>query len=67
MDVAQLLWIVLFSSIGLGFFVYGRKAVEDRADELRPGPDRPSLFPSSKALLVAVGVLLTAIPNSIRM
>lgn len=67
MDVAQLLWIVLFSSIGLGFFVYGRK-------QWKIVPMSCGLvlmiypyFLSSKALLVAVGVLLTAIPYFIRM
>ncbi len=66
MNTAQLLWIVLFSSIGLGFFLYGRKQWK-----VVPMVCGLSLmvypyFVSSTVLLVFVGIVLTALPYFLR-
>ena len=67
MNIANLLWGVLFSSIGLGFFIYGRK---QRA--VVPFLCGLALmvypyFLSSQIALVAVGILLMAIPYFVRL
>lgn len=66
MTAATLLWDVLFSSIGLGFFIYGKKQ----------GAHVPlacgillmiyTFFVSSTVWLVGIGTVLTAIPFLIR-
>jgi len=64
---AALLWGVLFGSIGLGFFLYGRK--QRRVAPLVCGLALmvyPYFMPST-VVLVLVGVLLMAIPYFIRM
>ncbi len=66
MNTAQLLWIVLFSSIGLGFLLYGKKRWK-----VVPMICGLSLmvypyFVSSTVLLVFVGVVLMAIPYFVR-
>lgn len=64
---AQLMWGMLFGSIGLGFFVYGRK-------QKAPVPLAVGvvlmvypLFVSNTYLMVLVGVLLCAVPYFIRL
>ena len=66
MNASTLLWGVLFGSIGLGFFVYGRKqrAIVPLACGLAL-----MVFPyfvSGTVLLVVVGVALMAIPWFVR-
>jgi hypothetical protein len=67
MNTSSLLWGLLFGSIGLGFFVYGRKQkvvvplVCGVALMIFP------YFVSNTVLLVALGVVLIAIPYFIRM
>ncbi len=67
MTTAQLLWGVLFSSIGLGYFLYGKKQrtvvplVCGIALMVYP------YFISSPTLLVIVGVVLAAIPYFVRL
>jgi hypothetical protein len=66
MDTSSLLWGLLFSSIGLGFFVYGRRqrAVAPLACGLAL-----MVFPyfvSSPLALVLIGVTLMAIPYFLR-
>ena len=67
MSTGLLLWGLLFSSIGLGFFLYGRKQravvplVCGLALMVYP------YFISNVALLVAVGVALTAVPYFLRL
>ncbi len=66
-DEAELLWGVLFSSLGLGYFIYGKKQ----------GAVVPLLcglalmvypyFVASVIGLVLVGVALTAIPYFFRL
>jgi hypothetical protein len=67
MDTSSLLWGLLFGSIGLGFFVYGRrqKAVVPLACGVAL-----MIFPylvSNTILLVLLGVALIAIPYFVRM
>ena len=62
MDTSSLLLGLMFSSIGLGFFVYGRK--QRVAMPLICGIALLvyPYFVSNNALLVAIGVALIAIP-----
>jgi len=65
-DASQLLWGVLFGSIGLGFFLYGKK--QKAVVPLFAGIAL-MLFPSfttNTYLLVGVGILLTALPYFVR-
>ena len=66
MDTSSLLLGLVFSSIGLGFFIYGRK-------QKVPVPLLCGLalmvypyFISNNALLIAIGVVLIAIPYFVR-
>ena len=66
MTTATLLWGVLFSAIGLGFLVYGKRqrAIVPLACGLTL-----MIFPyfiSNSALLVVVGIVLVVIPYFIR-
>jgi hypothetical protein len=66
MQAAQLLWGLLFSSIGLGFFLYGRK--QRVVAPLLCGIALmiyPYFVPNA-VLLVAIGVVLCAIPYYFR-
>ncbi|NKF23181.1 hypothetical protein [Solimonas marina] len=62
MDTELLLWGLLFSSIGLGFFIYGKK--QQRLVPLLCGLVLMvyPYFISSAVALVAIGVALCAIP-----
>ena len=67
MNTTLLLWSLLFSSIGLGFFVYGKKQ-----KAIIPLFSGLSLmiypyFVSSTLLLVAIGVALMALPYFVRL
>lgn len=67
MNTATLLWGLLFGSIGLGFFVYGRrqKAVVPLLAGLAL-----MIFPyfiSNTIALVTLGIVLMAIPYFIRL
>ncbi len=64
---ASLLWGLLFSSIGLGFFIYGKK---QRAVVPLVCGLVLMIFPyfvSNVMLLVGIGVLLMAIPYFFRL
>ena len=66
MNASTLLWGMLFGSIGLGFFVYGKKqrAIVPLACGLAL-----MVFPyfvSGTLLLIAIGVALMAIPYFVR-
>ena len=67
MNESWLLWGLLFGSIGLGFFMYGRK-------QKAPVPLICGLalmffpyFVSNTLLLVAIGVALMVIPYFVRL
>jgi len=67
LDTSSLLWGLLFGSIGLGFFVYGRR--QKRVVPLVCGLTL-MIFPyfvSNTALLVMLGIALIAIPYFVRM
>jgi hypothetical protein len=64
---AQLLWGLLFGSIGLGFFIYGKK---QRAVVPLVCGLALMVFPyfvSNVMLLVGIGVLLMALPCFLRL
>jgi len=66
MDVAVLLWGLLFSSIGLGFFIYGKK---QRAVVPLVCGLVLMIFPyfvANTTLLVVIGVALVALPYFLR-
>jgi hypothetical protein len=66
MSVSLLFWGLLFSSIGLGFVIYGKK---QRAPTPLVCGVVLILFPyfvSSSAWLVAIGIVLVAIPYFVR-
>jgi hypothetical protein len=66
MSAGQLLWGLLFSSIGLGFFIYGKKQrvpvplVCGIALMIYP------YFVANLYLLVAIGIALAAVPYFFR-
>jgi hypothetical protein len=67
MNASVLLWGLLFSSIGLGFFLYGRK--QRAVVPLVCGlvlMIYPYFIPNRIAL-VAIGIVLTAIPYFFRL
>ena len=63
---AFLLWSVLFSSIGLGFFVYGRK--QRSLMPLLTGLALMSYpyFVGTVMLLIGIGIVLIALPYFVR-
>ena len=67
MDMTLLLWGVLFSSIGLGFFIYGRK--QRVIVPLLCGLALmiyPYFIPNA-IVLVVIGIVLTAVPYFLRL
>ncbi len=66
MNAATLLWGLLFSSIGMGFFIYGKKQL--RAVPLVCGVLLMTFlyFVLSTIWLVVIGVVLCAIPFFLR-
>jgi hypothetical protein len=67
LDTSALLWGLLFGSIGLGFFVYGRR---QRAVVPLLCGVALIIFPyfvSNTILLLALGVALIALPYFVRM
>lgn len=67
MDSQSLIWGVIFGSIGLGYFVYGKK--QKSVVPLVAGLVL-MVFPyfvSDTVLLVIIGVLLSAIPYFVRL
>lgn len=66
MDTASLLWGVLFSSIGLGYFIYGRKQQQLVPLLCGIGLMGFTFFVSNDWLLVSIGVGLMAVPYFVR-
>ena len=67
MDSQSIIWGVIFGSIGLGYFVYGK-----RQSSLVPlvcgiGLMGFPYFVSNTVVLVIVGVLLSALPYFVRL
>ena len=67
MNSATLLWGLLFSSIGMGFFIYGKK--QSRAVPLVCGIVLMvyPYFVQSTTWLVVIGVVLCAVPYFLRL
>ena len=66
LNISLLLWGLLFSSVGLGFFLYGRK---QRAPVPLVCGLALMIFPyfiSNAIVLVAIGVALIAVPYFVR-
>ncbi len=66
MNEAQLLWGLLFGSIGLGFVIYGKKQRAPVPLVCGVGLMIYPYFVSNAYLLVARGVILTALPYFLR-
>lgn len=66
-NTAQLLWGVLFSSIGLGFFLYGKKQRAVVPLVCGIALLGYAYFVPNSYALVAIGVVLTAIPYFLRL
>ncbi len=66
MDTASLLWGVLFSSIGLGYFIYGRKQQQLVPILCGIGLMGFTFFVSNNWLLVGIGVGLMVLPYFVR-
>lgn len=67
MDQAQLLWGLLFGSIGLGFLIYAK---QQRAVVPLVAGLALSIYPffvSNGVALVLIGLVLTALPYFIRL
>lgn len=67
MNAATLLWGVLFSSIGLGYFLYGRKQRSVVPFLCGIALMGYSYFLDNTLVIVVVGSALTAIPYFIRL
>jgi hypothetical protein len=66
MNEAWLLWGLLFGSLGLGFFVYGKKQKAVVPMVCGIGLMVYPYFISNTYALVAIGCVLTAVPYFIR-
>jgi hypothetical protein len=67
LDISSLLWGLLFGSIGLGFFIYGKQ--QKTVVPLVCGLCL-MVFPyfvSNTILLVAIGIILMVLPYFLRM
>jgi hypothetical protein len=66
MDTTSLLWGLLFGSIGLGYFVYGKK--QGRGIPLLSGIVLIAFpyFVTNSYLMVLIGIVLMAMPYFIR-
>jgi predicted membrane protein len=65
-STAGLLWGVLFSSIGLGFFMYGKKQKASVPFACGVALMLYPYFVTNTILLVLVGVVLIAIPYFVK-
>jgi len=66
MNTSSLLWGLLFSSVGLGFFLYGKKQKAVVPLFCGLGLMIYPYFVSNTILLVAIGVALMALPYFFR-
>lgn len=66
MSTAWLLWGVVFGSVGLSFFVYGKKQQAVVPLVCGLGLMTVPYFVSNLLLLVAIGVALIALPYFVR-
>ena len=66
MSTASLLWGILFGSVGLGFFVYGKKQKAVIPLVCGLALMATPYFISNTMLLMGVGVVLAAVPYFVR-
>ncbi|MEJ2638787.1 MAG: hypothetical protein P8010_04355 [Desulfosarcinaceae bacterium] len=66
MDASTLMWGVLFGSLGLGFFVYGKKQKATIPFLSGIGLMLIPYFISTVLILVATGIVFVALPFIIR-
>ncbi|NNP71535.1 hypothetical protein A7P53_03595 [Acinetobacter defluvii] len=66
MNVSVLLWGVLFSSIGLGYFIYGKKQQHIMALICGIGLMIYPYFVENIALLLCTGIVLMLVPKFIK-
>jgi hypothetical protein len=66
-DTSALLWGVIFGSIGLGFFIYGRKQQSVVPLVVGIALFVVPYFVSNLYLLVLAGILLVALPYFLRL
>jgi predicted membrane protein len=66
MNTSLLLWSLLFSSVGLGFFIYGKKQKAVVPLFCGLGLMIYPYFVSNTILLVAIGAVLIALPYFVR-
>lgn len=66
MDTAMLLWGLVFSSIGLGYFIYGRRQSEMVFRYTGIALMVYPYFAGSTMVIVGLGVILLLIPKFVR-
>jgi hypothetical protein len=66
-DASVLLWGVIFGSVGLGFFIYGRKQQAVVPLVVGIALFVVPYFISNLYLLILVGILLVALPYFLRL
>jgi hypothetical protein len=66
MNQAELLWGVFFSSIGLGYFIYGRRQSKPIPLLCGVGLMAYPYFMPNTTVLVIIGAILSAIPYFLR-
>jgi len=66
LSTASLLWGILFGSVGLGFFVYGKKQKAVIPLVCGLALMATPYFISNTMLLMGVGVVLAAVPYFVR-
>lgn len=67
MDTASLVWGLLFSSIGLGYFIYGKRQHSPIPLLCGLGLMVYPYFVSGRLMLIVIGGALSAIPYFIRL
>jgi len=67
LDTSMLLWGLLFGSIGMGYFLYGKKRANPVARYSGIALMVYPYFVSSTVALVAIGVVLMLLPKYIKM
>lgn len=66
-DTSAMLWALLFSSIGMGYFIYGKKQANKIALLCGIGLMVFPYFTSNDYALVLIGVGLMAVPKYVRL
>lgn len=67
MDTSAMLWAVLFSAIGMGYFVYGKKQANKVALLSGIALMVYPYFTSNDYALVLIGVGLMAVPKYVKL